>query len=281
MTAAADLSVDTAVEAIGEGSYRAALSDRWSYIHPCGGVLMTIALRAMRHELADPTLRILSATTLFCQPVPPGGIVCDVVVLRRGKSASQLRASLRSEGHRVGLEVTATFAKEKEGPDVHGIEAPDVPPPEHAVKTSSRRGERAPSTFKIYDNLELALALGEPMWKPGWRAGPAHIAFWYRYRVPQRDDEGSFDPLAIPPIADTIPPALSRKLGPEADRFIMPSLDLTVFFVAPTKSEWLLVESFVERARAGYAVGSANLWDEERRLVARAAQSMTLRRFER
>ncbi len=32
------------------------------------------------------------------------------------------------------------------------------------------RGERARSTFKIYDNLELALALGEPMWKPGWQA---------------------------------------------------------------------------------------------------------------
>ncbi len=121
------------------------------------------------------------------------------------------------------------------------------------------------------------MALGEPMWRPGWSAGPAHVAFWMRYLVPPRRSTEELDPMALPPLADSMPPALVRKLGPEHPRFLAPSLDLTMFFLAPAKSEWILVESRVERATAGYAVGSANLWDEHGSLVARATQSMTLR----
>ena len=78
-----------------------------------------------------------------------------------------------------------------------------------------------------------------------------------------------------------MPPALVRRLGPGHERYMMPSMDLTVYFLAPARGEWILVESFCERARAGYAVASANLWDERGELVARAAQTMTLRRFKR
>jgi hypothetical protein len=61
-----------------------------------------------------------------------------------------------------------------------------------------------------------------------WAPGPARIARWFRYRVPQLPD-GRFDPLAIPPIADTMPPALIQKLA-GAPALLAPSLDLTVHF---------------------------------------------------
>jgi acyl-CoA thioesterase len=282
MTAAdapADLARDTSVEPLPKvpGAYRCVLPDHWNYVNPCGGVLMTIALRAMQRELADDGMSLLSATTIFCQPVPPGDVGVETKILRRGENAAQVRANLFGRAAPgPGLEVLATFARDRDGPDVHGVKMPDVPKPEEAMRTSSRRGEigRMP---KIHGNWDLALAIGEPMWKPGWTAGPAHAGFWYRYRVPQRDAHGHFDALAIPPLADTMPPAIARRLGPDHHRTMMPSLDLTVYFLAPTKSEWILVESFAERARAGYAVASANLWDESGELVARAAQTMTLR----
>ncbi|MNC93388.1 hypothetical protein D3C83_100050 [compost metagenome] len=78
-----------------------------------------------------------------------------------------------------------------------------------------------------------------------------------------------------------MPGALTRKLGPDHERYLMPSIDLSVFFMARPKTQWILVESFVERARAGYAVGSATLWDGTGQLVARAAQTMTLRPMKR
>ena len=280
----ASLAQDTAVTPVERvpGLYTCSLSDRWSYLHPCGGVLMTIALRAMKASLADEGLHALSATTIFCQPVLPGELHIDVEILRAGKSAAQARATVRTAGTPgAGLVTTATFARDREGPDVHGVTMPQVPSPDEAERTATRRGELAPKPFKIYENLELALALGEPMWKSGWSKGPAHAAFWYRYKVPQTEADGSFDPLALPPIADTMPPALVRRLGPEDSRYMMPSLDLTVYFIAPAKTSWVLVESFVERARAGYAVGSANLWDESGQLIARAAQTMLLKKLGR
>jgi len=280
VTFPADLAADTAVTPIdgATGAYRARLPDHWNYLNPCGGALVTVALRAAEREVDDASLGVLSATTIFCQPVLAGNLRIDVSILRRGRSAVQARAALRAESDAaVGLEVVATFAKDRDGPDEHGVTMPDVPRPETAISTKSRGGRE----WSFFKNLDVALGVGEPMWQPGWQQGPAHVAFWYRYRVPQRTASGAFDPLAIPPLADSMPSALHRLLGPDRERYMMPSLDLSVFFIAPTRSEWLLVETFVERARAGYAFGSANVWDEDGALVARAAQAMYLRRLAR
>ncbi len=273
-----DLAADSKVTPIAKvpGAYACTLPDHWNYVAPCGGVLMTVALRAMQAELADPSFSLLSATTVFCQAVQPGELTIEVRVLRLGESAAQVRASLGGRSQPgPGLEVIATFTKDRPGPDVHGVQMPSVPPPDRAMATRTRTRDLP---FNFYRNVDLALALGEPMWEPGWAQGPAHTAFWYRYRAPQRTPAGLFDPLAIPPLADTMPPALTRRLGPDHERYMMPSLDLTVYVVAPTTSEWILVESFCERARAGYATGSASLWDEQGQLVARASQTMTLRK---
>jgi acyl-CoA thioesterase len=282
--AGADLAADTAVQRVDKvpGLYVADLPDHWSYVHPSGGALATVALRAMTAELGPTELSLLSSTTLFCAPILPGELRVEVTVLRRGETAAQLRASLRAkEQPGPGLEVMATFAKDRTGPDMLGVRMPDVPRPEACARTVSRRFDGKRESFPFYRNIEIAQAMGDPMWEPGWRAGDAHIAYWHRYRVPQRDARGDLDPLAIPPIADTMPGSLARKLGPDEPAFIAPSLDLTVFFLDRTAREWLLVESFSERARAGYAVCSANVWDEDGKLVARAAQSMTLRPYKR
>jgi acyl-CoA thioesterase len=276
----ADLAVDTAVRRLEKvpGKWLATLPDHWNYLNPSGGALATVALRAMTEELGAPDLSLLSATTMFCAPILAGELVVDVVVLRRGDTAAQVRASLTALGQPgPGLEVLATFARERSGPDVVGIAMPAVPGPLEAAPLPARRFDGGRGAFPFYRNVEVAQAIGDPMWAPGSRAGDAHVAFWHRYRVPQRDERGDFARLAIPPIADTMPGALARKLGPESPPFIAPSLDLTIFFLGATKREWLLVESFSERAKGGVAVCSANLWDEDGVLVARAAQSMTLR----
>lgn len=276
----ADLAADTAVTAANKvpGHYVAHLPPSWNYFHPSGGVLLTIAVRAMQAELAMPELGILSATTTFCSPVPAGDLVIRVEVLRRGVGAAQLRASLRAaSGVEPGLEVLATFAADRPGPDVTGVVMPEVPSPADAAPAGDRPSESRGARFSFNRNLDCAQAIGDPTWRPDWRAGEAHTAFWWRYRVPQVDDRGVFDPLAIPPIADTMPPALVRKLGPGHPRFLAPSLDLTVYFLAASRSTWHLVEQRCERARAGFATCSANVWSEDGVLVARASQTMTLR----
>jgi acyl-CoA thioesterase len=165
-----------------------------------------------------------------------------------------------------GLEVSATFGRDRTGVDVIDVEPPAVPPPDEARVMDDPEGLEPLRRPAFFANLETRLALGEPWWSGGsWTPGPARLARWFRYRVPQRLADGRLDPFALPPIADTMPPALKQKLGPDHPPFHAPSLDLTVHFLEDTTSEWLLTNVHARRARSGYATASAEIWDERGR----------------
>jgi acyl-CoA thioesterase len=174
--------------------------------------------------------------------------------------------------------VSATYVRARSGPNVHGIDMPVVPSPGDAddIIDRSIASDARPRPRPFFDNFEVKLALGAALWRPGWEAGEARMAFWYRYRVPQKQG-GLFDPLAIPPIADTMPSALARQLGPDHPRFYAPSLDLTVHFLEPSAAEWLLVDVRALHARDGYASAIAQIWDDRDKMVASATQTMMLR----
>lgn len=276
-----DLARATAVSKLGPapGWYVAELPDDWSYVTPSGGVLMTMAMRAMAEELGDASYRPVGATTLFCSPVPAGPLEIRVEVLRRGGAAAQVRAALSSTRRPgPGLEVSATFARARSGPSARGLVAPPLPRPgacPDAGNAPRLAYGRPPRPF--FENFDMRLAHGAPIWQPdGWTASDARWAAWYRYRIPQLAADGLLDPFAIPPIADTMPGALSNRLGP-GEPFFAPSLDLTVHFLEPTAGEWLLVDARCPLARSGYATADVDVWDEDGRLVARATQTMMLR----
>jgi acyl-CoA thioesterase len=277
---ARDLAMDTAVTRLkaAPGWYTANLPDAWNFRTPSGGVLMTIAMRAMQAEL-DPELRPISANTHFCSPVPAGPLEVRVEVLRHGGAAAQVRAQLSSTTMPgPGLEVSATFGRDRQGIDVIDATPPAVPGPE--ASTPIDEFPRGDPRFRppFFDNFDNRLALGHPWWKSGWKPGEARMARWFRYKVAQCQADGRFDRLAIPPIADSMPPALIQKLGPDHEPFHAPSLDLTVHFLDDTPSQWLLTNVHARRARVGYATASAEIWDDAGRLIAVATQTMMLRR---
>src|SRR5262245_56886097 len=88
-----DLARGTAVGPLkaAPGWYTAMLPDDWSFATPSGGVLMTVALRAMRAELSSADLLPVSATTVFCSPVPAGPLEIRVETLRKSGGAAQMR----------------------------------------------------------------------------------------------------------------------------------------------------------------------------------------------
>lgn len=276
-----DLARDTAVTklAVAPGWYTAELSDAWDFRTPSGGALMTVAMRAMQEELADPALRPLSANTHFCSPVPAGPLEVRVEVLRHGGAAAQVRAQLSSTAMPgPGLEVSATFARARAGVDLMDSAPPAVPPPAQCPSFDEAPLVAARERPRFFANLESRLAQGHAWWTRDWAAGPARIVRWFRYRVPQRLADGRFDPLAIPPLADTMPPALIQGLGPDHEPFFAPSLDLTIHFLEDTAAEWILTVARVPRARGGYATADAEIWDDHGRLIATATQMMLLRR---
>ncbi len=278
----ADLCADTAVTHLtaAPGWFTAELPDHWNFRTPSGGVLMTVAMRAMEAELDDPELHPVGAHTVFCSPVPHGPLEIRVEVLRRGNAAAQVRAALSSTAlPGPGLEVTATFARTRTGPEVLDATFPDVPMPGDAVDLKADDGARNPHARRnFFGNFDLRLALGARWWTKGWEGGTARHARWYRYHKAQTRPGGRFDPLALPPIADTMPGAIAQFLGPDLTPFMAPSLDLTLHFLEDTESEWFLVSSYCRRAHAGYATAEAEIWTDDKRLIAYATQTMMLRK---
>lgn len=276
-----DLAADTAVTRlrVAPGWYTANVPPAWNFRTPSGGVLMTVAMRAMQEELGDSGLRPISAHTHFCSPVPAGPLEVRVEVLRHGGAAAQVRAQLSSTSMPgPGLEVSATFGRDRDGVDLIDIEPPDVLPPEQAPEMDRQVGTTPTLSPAFFSNLDTRLVIGEPWWGTDWKAGRAQLGRWFRYKIPQRLADGRLDPFALPPIADTMPPALMQKLGPNHEPFHAPSLDLTVHFLEDTDAEWLLVDVHARRARAGFATASAEIWDDRQRLIAFATQTMMLRR---
>jgi acyl-CoA thioesterase len=275
----ADLARDTAVHRLEEpGVYAASVPPDWSFIAPSGGVLMTTALRAMTAEVADPAFRILSATSTFCSPVPAGPVRVAVQVLRRGNVAVQVRGALSADpGAELGFEVSATFVRDRPGPALLGnVMPPATPPAESPTLEERKRHEdrRWPAFFR---NFEWRNVAHRPYWEPGGSTAEPRVTYWVRYLAPQRLAGGAIDPLAIPPIADTMPPSVAQGLGPGHTSFDAPSLDLTIHFLEATQSEWLLVSTRARHAGAGYASSEAEIWSEDGRLVAHATQTMILR----
>jgi len=282
-TMPADLARDTAVRAdpTTPGRYHVELPPNWDYVLPSGGVAMTCALRAAETHLAEPPLRFASATTIFTTPIHAGELIADVHVLRRGRGATQVRVALTHAKAQAnddsGLEMIATFLRERRGPDVI---ARDVPTWARSFADAVSVEDGAPNNphtrFAFFHQLECKLAVGDAFWRPDFAAGPAQYARWFRYRTPQRDAEGNLDRLALPPIIDTMPTALHRAVGPGGYRFYAPSLDLTTYVVDDTVREWLLVATTLRRARAGWAIADCEVWDDEGRFIAYGAQAMYL-----
>jgi acyl-CoA thioesterase len=278
----ADLAADTRARAGDRpGRFHITLPDHWDYLLPSGGVVMTAALRAAAAELAEPELRLASATTIFSSPVHAGELVADVRVIRRGRSTAQLHVTL---AHAQGtanedgpVELLATFARDRRGPDVVCAAPPawarslaDSSPVEDGA-------DKNPHTrFRFYHQYDCKLADGPAFWRPDFEAGPPRYARWLRYRTPQRDAAGNLDRLALPPVIDTMPTALHRAIGPGEYRFYAPSLDLTTYTVDDTKREWLLIAVTMKRARAGWGVADTEVWDDEGRFLAFGTQAMYL-----
>jgi acyl-CoA thioesterase len=261
------------------GVYQAELGNAWSFLMPSGGMLMSLALAAMERHLGDEGQKVVSANAIFCEALPEGPVNVTVTLLRRGKAASQLRARLQEgaepDDSRPGLEVSATFAKDREGPDLKDARFPS----EVARWEDSRPAPEHHYPVPFLDNFEDRLALGHLRTGEEWPVGPGRYARWLRFLLPPRLADGRLSPLALPPIADLMPPALLQMLGSTAPRFLAPSLDLTIHFLEPTTADRVLVYSRCRRAQHGYATADVELFDPDGRILAFGTQVMMIRRW--
>lgn len=262
------------------GRYTGSISDEWMLVVvPQGGIVAAMAVRAMERTLDEPTQTPRTVTVLFAGQVAAGPVEIEVEVIRRGRSMSQLSASVRNPGKDAGLTAIAAFGAPRRGFEFTDLVRPDVPGPE------GHRSFRDPvpdgidfefdgPPMPFWDHIvESRPVLGRAPWEP-FVDGPAEAASWYRIDDPPLLDDGRLDPLATLVVADSMPGAVGQKIGPTDDRWFGPSVDLTVHLLDDTTPGWILAHNRARHAGDGYASVDHALWSEDGRLLVYATQLM-------
>lgn len=263
------------------GRFTATISDPWMLaVAPQGGIVAALAAQAMALTLgiADQSLRSLSA--VFAGQVGGGEVDIEVAVLRRGRSMSQLTATVRNPGAPAGLTGVAVFGKTRRGFEFTDLAFPEVSGPEglrsfrdpipDGVDFEFRR-DPMPFWEQI---IEGRPAIGRPPWEPHV-PGAAEEAYWYRIDDPPLTDDRLLDPLTALVVCDTMPGAVNQRLGPETEPWFGPSADFTIHLLNPCSPGWLLAHNRARHAGDGYASVEMALWDPAGpTLVAYATQMM-------
>ncbi len=259
------------------GRWTATVTGDWNApVLPHGGVMTSIALRALEADLALPAQRLRSVSTVFAAQVPVGPVEVETNVLRRGRSLSQGQAVLRAVGSEAGFHVTAVFGADRVGYSFADARPPEVPPP-GACHDFLWGAEEAGFDFAFeptfWQQCESRPAIGHRPWEE-WPAGSSLKATWYRFRDTPRLADGTIDPMALVTFCDTMPGAIGEYTG-SARRalWLAPSADLTVHVLDTARSEWLLAVNRARHASDGYASVDMELWDPDGwRIVAYGTQ---------
>ena len=267
---------DVTVRSAGGGRYLATLDDSWNLLPlPQGGVVASFALRAAEVELDTPDLTLRTCTAVFAGTVSPGELEVEVQVLRRGRSASQVLATVRTVGSVAGATVLAVFGSSRSGPTLLDIAPPTVPPPERcrSYRDPLPPGVEAFPSPPFWNRVEARVALGHAWWEE-WTPTQSDVATWLRFDDAPRLADGSLAPLGVVTLADRMPGCIAELLGPGTAPWFAPSADLTVQLFEPARTTWLLAHDRARWADDGWASAESTLWDESGTAVAHASQMM-------
>jgi acyl-CoA thioesterase len=250
--------LDTAVTALGDGRYRAAIDPRWRVERPNGGYVAAILLRAVTAELDDPPRRPRSVTVHYLRPPEDGPVEVDVTVERAGRTMSAVSARLSQDGRPLALALVSAGIT-REGYRHEEAPAPAVPGPEDCPPLS-----RPPFPIPLRDQFDTRLAIGPEPFSGG---DEAITGGWLRLVDPE-----STDAHVLVQAADAwVPPVF----GVTTERLGVPTVDLTVHLLQaprPDDDGWLLLRFRTRLAAEGYLEEDGEIWDRSGRLLAQSRQ---------
>ena len=257
------------------------VSDPWVLaVVPQGGIVVAMAARAMTMSLGLEVQSLRTISAVFAGQVAAGEVEIEVEILRRGRSMSQVTATVRNPGAPAGLTAIAVFGASRRGFDFVDSVRPEVPGPEglRSYRDPVPEGvdftfDRPPMPF-WEEIIEARPAMGRPPWEPHVD-GPAEMAVWNRIEDPPVTADGTLDVAAAIVLCDMMPSAVGQKVGPDSGDWFGPSADYTIHLLEPARPGWLLAHSYARVATDGYASVGMTLWDpKSHRPVAVATQIM-------
>jgi hypothetical protein len=251
----------TAVTELGVGHLVATIDPGWTIGgKPNGGYLLALMARAARVGSPHPHPVAVSAHYLHAPDTGP----CDVVVetLRRGRSASQVRARLQ-QGGQPCVEALVTLAKldAADVPFWDGAPAGPVAPPEDCVRLPGTTPTGA--TVALLDEVDLRLDPATAGFASGRPSGRGELQGWLALAAGE-----AFDPISLLFAVDALPPA-TFDIAPSG---WVPTLELTAYVRALPAPGPVQVHQRARLIDAQRVDEVCTVWDATGRLVAQATQ---------
>ena len=276
------LASDTAVEPLGDGRYRASLSQDWSVWEawgPNGGYLASITLRAVGAHTSFERPASLNCHYLSVPRFDP--VEVQVTTLKATRRAESLRATMTQNGKPV-LEATVwVVSGALPGPQRRWTGLPETPPPLVVPTMEERLAAEGWAGFPFFKNIEF-----RPVrWIEGGVTRPAGDPLglaWQRFR-PQAtfaDDPWADACRATVLIDYSQFSGISWAFPVSEITFVPQSLDLYVaYHDAAADDEWLLCEGRGIAAGGGLIGGEAKVWSATGSLVANGTQQILCRQL--
>lgn len=265
-----------------EGRFRAVIPEAWRIFYAFGGSTMATALRAASAAVGRDDLVLVSTDATFCQAVPCGPVAAQVEVLRQGRTAAQALVRLWAldpdQPDPTGpagsdLVVTCVFGLRSESAfEFIGAVAPDVPGPEHCAARPEIDQDSPFARIPYHSQTEFRMTDRTIGWGHEFPPGEPRTSSWFRFRRPPLLPDGRWEPATLALPGDILGPAVHAGAGSSAGEFLVISLQISLQFVADVRTEWVLQHTRAHSAGSGYAAGTAELWDQDRQLVAIATQ---------
>ena len=251
--------VDTRVDALADGAFRATITDRWNAIgdRPNGGYLLGVCLHALRGVLPFPDPLAVSA--FFLRPTTSGVAEIRTEVARIGRRVATGEARLLQDGTET-VRVVASFTNldTASGRTLVLAQPPGLPAVEDTVDLL---GGRSIAGISIVDRYEYRIA-ALPGWVRGQPGGDPTVQFWLRFK-----DGREPDTLALPALVDAAFPAV-MEVGERGSS----TIELSVHVRARPVPGWLACRVRTRYVIAGYHEEAFEVWDSSGALVAQSRQ---------
>ncbi len=253
-----DLGEDTAVEALGDGRYRATPSREWEIWGPMGGYIASFALRAAGLAASQPRPAAFSCHYLGVARFEP--IDIRVEARREGRSASSHRVEISQEGRPI-LDAMVWSTGGGEGLEHDETTPPDVPGPDELPSIEELLPPDAEPPFPFWLNFDAKPIHFEVDWPPDGPR-PASWQEWLRF-LPRGSFEDPWVDACRSVVLVDLPswPSAHRPHAWRQPAFTAPTLDLNVAFHQPTAGqEWLLCDGAAPMSTGGLFGWTAKVW---------------------
>lgn len=262
----ASFAVVTAVSETRPGCRTATIDPGWTIGgKPNGGYLLALMARAAL--LGCPHPHPVAASAHYLRAPDPGP--CEVVVeaLRRGRSASQAKATLVQDGQRcVEALFTAADLDPATMPFWCGAPVASIATPETCVRLPATTP--AGIAVALLDQVDLRLDPATLGFASGRPAGRGELQGWLA--LPGGE---AFDPLSLLFAVDALPPA---TFDIAASGWV-PTLELTAYVRAVPVPGPVQVHQRAQLVDAHRVDEICTVWDATGRLVAQATQLAAIR----